>query len=348
MTDSRAGRNSQISSIPKKSQTSLLLMFFALALIWGGSFIATKIVTVAVPVMQATVWRLLVSYLFIQLIYLIRGIPISVPRQALPAVWISGIMMQAIPFLLFFWGLRYISAGVGGIIESTLPIFVFVFAWLFMKQRESLTTKSMVSLAVGVTGLLLLFADKIEFTGNPGEVLGIVLIILETVAVAIGTIMSRKLLSGKKQLPLPALLYHQSLASLIVVIPIMIAVEGLPSWDSVAISLPVFVGILFLGIFPTATAYYIYALLIREWGSIRAGAVGYLIPVAAFLLDYLFFGNKPTILEISGCLTILAGVAMLQSGGMITTIARTVQQGLRRPFIQGWMVPALLHFRKAA
>ncbi len=298
------------------SQPWLLCLFLLLALIWGATFLATKVVGNVVPATHGSGYRLLLSLIVLHLVFRLRRASTRIPKRDLPAAWINGILIMAIPYICMFFGMRYISSGLGGIIEGSMPIFVVLASSFMLKCKASLTSKTVCGLSVGFIGLLLVFADKIEFQGSFSEVLGVGFILVNVIAFATGTVISRKLLSSKK-LNIHALLYQQNLASLLFIVPLMLAVDGLPSWQAATHSLPTIFGILFLGIFPTAMANYIYSLLVREWGSVRAGAVGYLIPVVAILLDYLVYGHVASLLEIAGGVTILVGVALLQPSAMM-------------------------------
>ncbi len=297
----------------RQRQATLSFLFVLLAVIFGGAFVATKAVGAAISSMQGSCLRLGIALVLLQVFYALLKKPLKLPARSLPMVWFAGILLLAIPYILFFWGLRYVSPGLGGVVESTLPIFVFLCACIFTRSSKPLCLNHLAGLSIGLVGILLVFGNKIEFSGNHQETLGIALLFLEVLAFALGTILNRRILSGNKRSELHAVLYHQNLASLIFVLLVTLFIEGLPQWSGAQFTLPVIAGILFLGIFPTAIANYLFALLIKEWGSVRAGAVGYLIPVAAFLLDFLCFGNVPTPLEVAGAFIILLGVFLLQS-----------------------------------
>ncbi len=303
-----------------KKSLGLLILFILLALIWGATFSVTKVVGDTIPSLQGSSLRVLLAIVLLQLLFWIKRNPqkeaTRLPRKCLPAAWLSGILLMALPYILIFVGMRTIAPGLGGLMEGTIPLFVFLLALGSRKSRGALNPKAAGGLMVGLSGLLLVFADKIEFHGQPKELLGMGFMLLEVIAVAMGSLINRRLVSTHK-LNIHALLYQQTLASLFFLLPLTLAIDGVPSWSAITSSWQVIVGIVFLGIFPTALANYIYTLLTREWGTVRAAAVGYFIPVAALLLDYLFFGNIPTSLEILGGITILLGVAILQPQAIV-------------------------------
>ncbi len=303
-----------LPSSSKSTPTSGILhgLFISLGFIFGATFMATKVVVASLTPGQSVTLRLGLAFLVLLFGYRLLRIPVRLPAAALKRVWFAGILLQGIPLALFCWGMRYVFPGIAGIIEGSIPIFVFLIARLMVKQQEPLTRQSVLSLAIGIAGIVCVFHNKLHFSAQPQEMLGIGLLFLVVISFSIGTILNRRLLSGANALSLNAVLYHQNLSGFVFVILVTLGIEGTPKWDGSEFSWPVILGLLYVALFPTVIANYIYSRLIKEWGSVRTSAVGYLIPVTAFVFDFLFYGNLPTTAEWLGCTVILLGVFLLQ------------------------------------
>lgn len=104
-----------------------------------------------------------------------------------------GIIGGGLGFLLYFSGLELTTSGRAAFLHKTLPIYVSVFAYLFL--REKVTRKQNLALIVMLVGVLALLAARIDpalFWQDP--VLGDALVILGTVCWGIENVISRKAL----------------------------------------------------------------------------------------------------------------------------------------------------------
>ena len=105
-------------------------LFILLFLIWGCSFVAIKFALMGFPPFLAAALRMLVSIGGLSLFYLLLGKKFRVPREMIVRVWVAGLFMIGFPFALLFWGEQYISAGLAGIINGTVPVWIFIFGLL--------------------------------------------------------------------------------------------------------------------------------------------------------------------------------------------------------------------------
>ncbi len=102
-----------------------------------------------------------------------------------------GIIGGGLGFLLYFSGLELTTSGRAAFLHKTLPIYVTVFAYLFLKER--VTRKQNMALLVMLVGMVILLAARIDpsvFWQDP--VLGDALVILGTICWGIENTISRK------------------------------------------------------------------------------------------------------------------------------------------------------------
>ena len=80
---------------------------------------------------------------------------------------------------------------------------------------------------------------------------------------------------------------------------------------------------LYLGIFSTALAQLFFFVLVREWGSVKAAAVTYFIPLVAVVLDWIVFGTLVSLNALIGGAVVLAGVRLIHVRGrrMVVSVA---------------------------
>ena len=96
-------------------------------------------------------------------------------------------------FLLFFTGLKLTTAGRGAFLHKTLPLYITIFAFLFLKEKVS--QKQTLALVLMFIGTILIYSVKIgssEFWLDPS--LGDLLVIGATILWAIENTIARKLM----------------------------------------------------------------------------------------------------------------------------------------------------------
>src|SRR6185436_14998462 len=135
----------------------LPIAFISMILIYGSTFIAAKEAVQVFSATQVAAFRIIVAFLVLQLIALFRGRPNVLPKNIMIESWCSGLLLQAIPFTLFAWGMKFVSPGMGGILEATIPIFTYFFAVMILGYRPENNRQTLGALWFGMIGIVLLF-----------------------------------------------------------------------------------------------------------------------------------------------------------------------------------------------
>lgn len=288
-----------------------LLLFCLLAAFWGGSFVAIKFAVLVFPPAFSAMLRVAVALAVLAAVFRYEGRDLRVPAATRRRMWLAGLFAQGLPFALLFWGEKKISPGLAGIINGTVPIWAFVLGFV-AGTGEKFTARKTAGLLLGFVGIGVICSPMLSFGGTRDEIFGTGAVLLMAVCYGVGTLLTKKLLSGSKA-DFRANLFHQHGASLIFLFAVSFGSESWPSLHDVLAAPAAVVSILYLGIFSTAAAFMIYFHLIREWGAVRASAVTYVAPIIAVFWDYVFFRNVPDLFEIVGVLAVLSGVVLLHA-----------------------------------
>ena len=133
-------------------------------LLWGGTFVAGRIVSQDVAPFSIAFLRFAVASVFLfVLTWKLEG---ALPRPnksqviALVALGMTGIFTYNV---LFFKGLKIIEAGRASLIIATCPVFIAVFSALFMKERIGLVKALGVAISVCGAGVVV---SKGSVTGS--------------------------------------------------------------------------------------------------------------------------------------------------------------------------------------
>ena len=226
-------------------------------------------------------------------------------------IWIMGLFAQGLPFFFLFYGEQYISSGLAGILNGTVPIWTLLFSLISTKTRNFSFLK-LIGLFTGLLGICIIFWPLLKFNSAHSALLGTVSLLLMAISYAIGNLLNQHMLSGQTKLDFYANIYHQHWSSLIFLTLVSLLFEHWPS-SSLLLHTPIiWVASVYMGLFSTAIAWIIYYYLIREWDAVRASTVLYIVPILAIFWDFIFFHNRPQWTEGLGVIAILLGVVLIQ------------------------------------
>ncbi|MCQ8185407.1 DMT family transporter [Parvularcula maris] len=220
----------------------------------------------------------------------------------------AGFVGYAMPFFLFPYAQLQVSSIMAGIVMAFLPVMAVVFAALF--AGEPMTKRSLGGVLVGSLGVLFLLGPAV-FGGISGTALGILLLLLAVLGYAVmGVIMRRA-----PDHPARSFATMMMLAAAVMATPFAVGAElegiSAASWSA----------ILFLGLVPTGINAIVIVTVVRRAGAGFLATSAYASPVIAVFFGISFFGEPLAATQILGLLTILAGVALTQSGGHKTAPA---------------------------
>jgi drug/metabolite transporter (DMT)-like permease len=191
------------------------------------------------------------------------------------------------------------SAGVAALIIACQPLLTALAVSRWM--GEKLQPRQWAGVVIGLAGVALVVWHKIDIREvTLGSLTGT---LIALVAVSTATLYQRKF-SPKADLKAAAVV--QFAASLLVMAPLALLVEGFPvSW-----AWQMWLSIAFLVIFASILAVSVLHILMRQGAATRVASMMYLPPVFAVILEAALFGIVPSGLALAGIAVTCAGVAM--------------------------------------
>ncbi len=286
-------------------------IFGLTACLWGGSFIAIQPLVQAMPPLMAGTLRLAVAIAFLLLISPLLKTTFTIPKSLRGRIWLTGLAAFAVPLALLFWGEKSISPGLAGIINGTVPIWVFVIGLVFTPKAEPVTLRKIVGLFAGIAGVITIFLPKVLDSRADPSLWGTLAVVFMAISYATGALMNRTLFKKDPGLNPFANLFHQLVAGFFGLALFTLSFEGLSdpaTWLPVR---TVVLAELYLGCVSTSIAFLLFYHLIKRWGSVRAATVTYVIPAVALGLDLLINSHLPTASEGLGVVGVTAGVVIL-------------------------------------
>jgi drug/metabolite transporter (DMT)-like permease len=278
--------------------TANLLRLFALAAIWGGSFLFMRI---SAPVLGPAVlieYRVLFAAVFLFVVGLVLRKRLGL-REHWKHYLILGFFNSALPFVLFAFAARTLSASVLSVLNATAPLWGALLGAAWSHQR--IGARTALGLVCGTAGVALLVGfDKVSAQPGAGVALAAALFAAFSYSVASLYAKSAKTVE-------PFANAHGSMwAAALLVVP---ALPFFPQTGEP--TLGIMGAVLALGVLCSGIAYLLYFRLIAEVGTTSALTVTFLNPVFGILWGALFLGEVVGWYTVAGSAIVLVGTALV-------------------------------------
>lgn len=275
-------------------KTTSWILFVALALVWGSSFILMKEGAKALTGWQIGAVRIFsASLAFLPFaVFAIRKIPV----KKLPLIALTGILGNLFPAFLFGIAIqRQIESSLAGILNSLTPLFVIVIGALFF--RKTVPAKKVIGVLIGFAGLVLLSVTKGPITLS--EIGFTLLILLATLFYGLNVNLITTYLKGIDPFQMAAV----SIASLLLPTSVVLYLHPV-SFATAQMRYSILASVT-LGIMGSSVATVLYYVLIKKAGGLFASLVTYAIPVVAIFWGVL--AGEQIGPATVGCLGIILG-----------------------------------------
>lgn len=214
------------------------------------------------------------------------------------------------PFFYFLgesYGLTYVSATVGSVLISTIPVFATIGAWLIFKERLRI---------INYAGILLSFIGVIIFILNRDgtisfNIKGLALLFLAVLS-AVGYNLTLSRLVGSYN---PVFIVTvQNIIGAGLFLPVFL-ISDFDHFISTPVSLNSFTPVIELALFASCGAFILFAYSVKNMGISRANVFTNSIPIFTAFFSFLILGDKLTFQNIIGMVIVITGLYMSQING---------------------------------
>lgn len=273
------------------------------AFLWGGTFVAARVVTQHVEPFSASFLRFVVASFFLILLAGKRKASFLLLKknQLLPAILLgmTGIFTYNV---FFFMGLKTVTASRASLIVATNPVFISLFSVLLFKERMNAGKVMGIILCLAGAAIVISHGDMTEiFRGKLGwgEVY-----ILGCVASWVAYSLIGKVIM-KDLSPLHAVTYSCLIGTLALFFPAW--QEGI--YEQVMTYTAIdWTGIFYLGFFGTVLGFLWYYEGIQVIGPSRAAVFINFVPVSGVLLGWLLLDESINLSLLTGAALVIGGV----------------------------------------
>jgi len=282
--------------------TRELLLLLVLATLWGASYTFIRIGVASIPPVTLIAGRTLIAGALLLAVIRWRGL--ALPRDL--ATWrrflLQACLNSVVPFTLISWAERTVDAGLATILNSTSPIFAFLFT-IIISRHEAVTGRRVFGVVAGLTGTCLIIG--VQALGGLGDAFGAQLAIVAATICYAGAALFGRSFSGLDPI-MPAA--GSLLCGAAILLPPCLLVDR--PWD-LAPSTDALLALCGLSVFSTALAFVIYFRLVRTLGSVGTTAQAYLRVPIGVAIGVGFLGESLSTTAWLGLACIIAGVAAM-------------------------------------
>jgi drug/metabolite transporter (DMT)-like permease len=285
----------------------VLAWFFVV--IWGSGYVATRLGLQFAPPFTFLTLRFAFGAALLVPLVLIFGRRAALRWPGDPASWFHIIVAGLLMHVVNLGGSHYaqylgMSAGITALILAAQPLLTAVV--MSGLRRTHLTRLQWIGVVSGLLGVALVVWHKIDVHAMTAGALAAALVAL--LAVTVATLYQRHFCPA---VDLRAASAIQFCTALLVLAPLARVVEGFPvrfDWK-----LPLAVA--YLVIFASILAVNALHVLMRRGEATRVTSLFYLTPLIAMVLEWVFFGVRPTMLTWIGVAVTCGGVALVVRSG---------------------------------
>jgi drug/metabolite transporter (DMT)-like permease len=270
-------------------------LFASIGAIWGSSFLLIAIGLDAFEPGLITWMRVLFGA---ATLWLVPAARLPLDRDDRARLVALSLLWVGVPFTLFPLAQQWISSGLTGLLNGSLPIFATTIGALMLRRLPG--RAQAIGLFVGFAGVAAIAAPSLA--EGSSEALGVVLVLVAVACYGVAINIAAPLTQRYGALPVMGRML--GLAAIWTAPFGLVGLAGSSfDWGSLA-------AIAALGALGTGLAFVLMGRLVARVGSARASFATYLIPVVALVLGAVFLDETVRALSIAGIALVIAGALL--------------------------------------
>ncbi len=275
--------------------------------IWGTTFISTKILLVDLTPIEILFFRFLLGLLALTAAYPKRLVIREKKRELLFAA--AGLCGVCLYYLLENIALTYTRASNVGVIISVAPFFTAVLSRLFLKTEEKPSVRFWIGFLSAMTGICLISLNGSEWELNP---VGDLLALAAAFVWAVYSLLSGRI--GDFGYPAVQATRRIFLYGLVFMLPFLFVLDFHPDVQKLENPESV-LNLIYLGLGASALCFVTWNYAVRRLGAVKTSVYIYMTPVITVTASVLVLREKITGASAVGMGLTVVGLLLSESKG---------------------------------
>lgn len=291
-----------------KSHTNLFIKFAPIifVLLWATGFVGAKLGTIDAEPLFFLFVRFAIAFALLGLFVIAWLKPRDVPWAE---VWHSmqiGVLLHGIYLGGVFYAVsKGMPAGVASLVVSFQPFFTVFIAYVWLGERISLWR--LLFFVLALAGIFLVLFPEFDIAAAIPGITGVTLFatLLSTIAISLGAVYQKRYVKSLN-LWIGTAAQYVGAASIVGIMSLFIETQRIVWSAPTVISMVWLVLVLSIG----AIALLMY--LIKEGDASSVASLFFLVPVVAFFMTWILFGETLNTVQIFGSILVVVSVGISQ------------------------------------
>ena len=290
----------------KSKRASALFAVGIVSILWGTTWMASKIGVKHIPALELSGLRHLIGGGMYVLYFALFKKMIPKKQQFIQIAWMS-ILMFVLSNGLSVLSVVYIPSGLGSVVGAIAPIWVVLFS-VFIFKRIKIKPQTVVGIFIGFFGVLITFYEFLEKIQHSDFSLGIIFGLISSITWALGTLFTAK--HAKDMDPYFAMGWQMFISG-IILNSISFASKDFVPYSNIPIE--AWYSIAYLVIIGSVIAFGAYIYALKRLPATLVSIHAYINPIVAILLGSLMMGEELTLYILTGTVVTLTGVYIVRN-----------------------------------
>ncbi len=286
----------------QKKDVKLIVALFAIAIVWGTTYLGIRIAVHTIPAWFVAGLRQVVASSILLTILLAKGQFKWIGWKSLGRQILVASLMIIVANGMTTVAEESIPSGLTSLLTALSPIIVFLGSVVFGLQKASL--KGFIGVLVGFSGVAFIFRDGIGDLLDPNYKTGVAYLAMAISGWAAGTIYTKKYAHKSENLFLD-LFYQFAYAA---VAQLIIASLVSPSTDVSQWTWQSLAAIVYLGVFGSVVGFFCYNYALKRVSATEVSILSYFNTIIAIFLGWLVLNETVTYDLLIATVLIILGV----------------------------------------
>lgn len=282
----------------------LILAMIVLALIWGSTWMAIRVLVTAVPPLRSASFRFLIASVVLLLLIRVKRLPWPTGR-GLHATILLSLSMIAVPSALTFWSEQRLSSGLTALIFGAMPLFtVMLTPWITRGSNlRSVPSAAWQAMIVGLGGLAFVLSGAIST--SLWQALGALGVLLAVLLYAGSSVYAKASLASVHPFVSTAIQFF--MGGIWLGLASIAAERARPSaWTTQSL-----IALLFLSVFSSALSFTLYYWLLQRIEPYQLTSLQLVVPLIAVMEGALFMREMVPWTMLLGAVLVLGSIVFV-------------------------------------